>query len=251
MTQLAGVLAFALIGTGCQTADRILPLNAKVLRVKGSARYSSDGQNWKPVTVGMVYSKPGCAFQTAMDSRVTLVFFDREGPPQQLSWAELLTHRYISRKAYNLLRLQGDSILRFRTMTEERARCSRKDGLKTIQLELVTGSVFVATKSLGLGDVFEIVTPNGIVNVTEDSNGRRSAFFQVSAEGLIQVTAGQLRVQRKHAEVGLTVCADSQFDVRTGTVVPIPPEHWHHPPNLLPQAAPIPDYWPQWSPRRF
>src|SRR3954451_13306363 len=72
-------LALTMVSTA--SAQTTLQGKAKVIKLKGSARYRTGNTDWKPLKVGDII-RPGSQIQTGVDhdSYVDLVFGDGSGP---------------------------------------------------------------------------------------------------------------------------------------------------------------------------
>ncbi len=71
-------IAFALVSNA--VAQEVKQINAKVVRLKGSARYSTGNNVWQPVKVGDRL-KAGTVVQTAASSVVDIVLDETEAGP--------------------------------------------------------------------------------------------------------------------------------------------------------------------------
>ena len=187
---------------------------ADVVRIKGSARYSTGGNMWQPLKVGTQLSA-GAIVQTAQDSMVDIVISGGSG-------AQLHRPTYGEYISYNptvhrdVIRMTGDTVLAIDRLT------STDTGTETItdtELDLRSGAMFGSVRKISSASVFEIKIPNGVAGI-------RGTWFWISALRYIRVWDGTVDVSvmgsSGTAEV-VKVPAGFQYDIINNRVEAIPP----------------------------
>jgi FecR protein len=166
------------------------PGYATVVRIKGQARYSLDGNVWHPLTVGQTLGA-GAAIQTAADSTVDLVLGNKIATHIQ-SAAGMIAQAsdpnvrgLVSFKAVaeqNAIRMYGDTVLAVDKLT---AADTGVDAVSDTELDLRQGKIFGNVKKLSAASQFLIKIPNGVAGV-------RGTTFVLSADGTLTVTDGSV-----------------------------------------------------------
>jgi len=192
---------------------------AKVVRIKGAARYSTGNNIWQPLKVGVVL-RSGAIVQTAKDSYVDITLGDgafagpaasvKSGPPS--SAASALAYR--PQADQDLIRLWEDSVISIDklAMAETGAEV-----ITETQLDLRAGRVFGTTKKLSAGSRYEVKIPNGVAGI-------RGTTYTLSADGVVAVLSGSVVVaytQPDGTVITQLVTPGNQFDAKTGKVTPI------------------------------
>lgn len=193
-------------------------INAKVMKVKGSARYSTDSTTWNTLKAGQ--SLPaGTVIQTAKGAYVDLVI--GEGAPVFHS------HRIGSTIPYppsvqaavfqpgvqqNTIRLFEDSALAL-----DKLSCTKTgmDEISETQLDLRAGKIFGRVKKLSAASKYEIKIPNGVAGI-------RGTTYTVNANGVVTVLEGSVVISMVGSDgrvVTVVVEAGYMYDPRS----PAPP----------------------------
>ena len=174
-----------------QSVERV----AKVVRLEGSARYSTGNYVWTPIKVGDVLH-PGMIIQTSNDqgTYVDLAFGDGATKPNA-PHAVVYKPYIVSSMAYtpvtfkptteqNVVRVWGDSALGIDTLTGMQ---TGEDIVTETQLDLKRGRITGNVKKLSAGSKYEVKFPNGVAAI-------RGTLFDIQAVGIIKVHTGSLVV---------------------------------------------------------
>jgi hypothetical protein len=213
-------VALAMVSTlDAQTATQG---KAKVIKIKGSARYSTGRNDWKPLSVGDVL-RPGTLIQTGVDrdSYVDLTFGDgsSSGPiASSSSSSELPTavSYYQPKAQQNYLRIYQNSLVGIDKLT---SMDTGGDVVTETQLDLKAGHIFGGVKKMSALSKYEVKMPNGVAGI-------RGTVFDITAEGVVKVSSGSVVLAYVGADgtvVTQVVNSAEQFDARTGQLTPIQP----------------------------
>jgi len=148
----------ALIATGCNSGDQTAPWPARVERIVGEARYTSNnGADWAAVATGTILSE-GSVVQTALGDRnyVDLVLGDgtrKDGTPGKTAKADR-----------DRVRLHGDTVL---GIDQRAARSAGPGWSMQTQLDLRKGRITGRVKHLEAGSAYEIRYPRGVTGFRE------------------------------------------------------------------------------------
>src|SRR5258708_577781 len=194
---------------------------AKVVRIKGSARYSTGNNVWVPVKLGSVL-KPGTVIQTGLErgAFVDLVLGDGEAPIAGVSGAgggggAGDSMFYQPNSEQNIVRVTGNSILAIDKLTSMETGA---DVVTETQLDLRAGKIFGNVKKMSAASKYEVKIPNGVAGI-------RGTIYQISADGVVQVLVGSVVIAYVGPDgtvVTQVVMGGEQFDARTGQLTAIP-----------------------------
>jgi hypothetical protein len=163
-------VAIAMVSTlAAQTSDQV---TAKVIRIKGTARYSTTGTSeWKPLKSGAELA-PGTLVQTDTDADtcVDLVIGDVSnaneimatsfGSSSSSTAAAAPAHE--TKASQNLIHLSANTLLSIDKMI---AAQTGGDTTSETELDLRTGSITGRVKKISAGSRFEIKVPNGVAAI--------------------------------------------------------------------------------------
>ncbi len=181
---IAGGVTLAMIST--LTAQVPVDTVAKVVRVKGPARYTLGNNVWQPLEPGAIL-KPGTLVQTGKDPGcyVDLVFGDAKAPTAAAgpSFTPTIPSSYVSYNlqagtAQNVVRIFQNSALGIDKLTK------METGAGTVtetQLDLRAGKIAGVVKKMTPASRYEIKIPNGVAGI-------RGTTFVLSADGTFSVT---------------------------------------------------------------
>jgi hypothetical protein len=216
---MVGAVVMAMVAT--VAAQNVVQGSAKVVRIKGSARYSTVANQWQPLKVGAVLAA-GTVVQTGMDkgSYVDLVLGDGSGVIPVASGgagaaSAADTLRYQPSAQQNIVRLWENTLLGIDKLTTTETGA---DVVTDTQLDLRAGRIFGSVKKMTAASKYEIKLPNGVAGV-------RGTIYDISADGVVRVLSGQVVVAWVAADGTVTtqvVNAGQQFDARSGQISPIP-----------------------------
>jgi len=203
-------VALAMVAT--LAAQTVNQGTAKVVRLKGGARYKTASSDWQPLKVGDLL-KPGTIIQTAAKSRVDLAVGDSSAPIARPVPSQTLT--YQPRAEQNMVRIWENTLLGIDklTFTETGA-----DVVTETQLDLKAGHIFGITKKTSAASKYEVKIPNGVAGI-------RGCVWDTSAEGVIKVFEGSVvlaYVGPNGTVVTQVIMGLQEFDARTGVLTPLP-----------------------------
>jgi hypothetical protein len=215
-TLVAGAVAFAMVSTlAAQTVNSGV---AKVIRLKGAARYAAGPNVGQLLKVGDII-KPGTVIQTAAKSSVDFALGDGSAPVASAGASAAASQMAVSYQPtaeQNLVRMWENTLLSIDklTITETGA-----DVVTETQLDLKAGRIFGTVKKMSAASKYEVKIPTGVAGI-------RGTSYDISAEGVVKVLDGSVVV----AYVGpdgtvatQVVMGGQQFDTRTGVLSQLPP----------------------------
>jgi len=197
-------------------------LTAKVTRIKGSARISTDNSTWQTLKVGQTVGS-GAVLQTAANSFVDLVLGWETPIVRAPRVGEYLTYApaggvgggFAPASERDAIRIYEDSVLALDKLTSTRTGV---DIVKETQLDLRSGSIFGTVKRLSAASKYEIKFPNGVAGI-------KGTIYMINAQGVLSVLAGSVvlaYVAPDGSTITKVVSAGYQFDPRTGQLTRIP-----------------------------
>ncbi len=216
---MAVVAAFAFaISSNAESAKA---RTGKVVRIKGAARFSTDGHAWQPLKVGTIL-KSGYVVQTAAESYADVVINEEASasggniatPTSVAPSTAAMGYRPVAEQ--DLLRIWDDTVLAFDNL---KATDTGADRITETELDLRSGRIFGSVKKQAAASRFEIKIPNGVAGI-------RGTIFFISADGIAGCHAGSLIIaftKSGSGDVGTQpIVAGFQFNVVTGELTPIP-----------------------------
>jgi hypothetical protein len=203
-------VALAMVSTlAAQTANQGA---AKVVRLKGGARYKTGSSDWQQLNVGDIL-KPGTIIQTAAKSRVDLVLGDGSAPVARPAAGEVVSYQPSAEQ--NMVRMWENSLLGIDKLTVMETGA---DVVTETQLDLKAGHIFGMVKKMSAASKYEVKIPNGVAGI-------RGTVYDISAEGVVKVLSGSVVVAYVGADgtvVTQVVMGGQEFDTRTGVLTPLP-----------------------------
>ena len=186
---IAGALALAVVAITAQARAESVPQVAKILRVKGSARYSVDGRTWQPLRKGDVLN-PGVVLQTAEGSTIDLQLSDRDAAPASIGNVSLAG---TSSSAAGLYQSEGEltaNIVHIFPSTElsvDKIMLDRTgmDEVSETQLDLRAGQIMGNVKKLSAASKYEVKIPNGVAGI-------RGTIYWLSSTSKAAVLTGSV-----------------------------------------------------------
>ena len=209
---MAGTLALAMVTS--LTAQSAKDSSAKVVRLKGSARYQGADKVFHDIKVGTVL-KSGHLIQTAAGSYVDLMMVggtDNLTAPRAVAGAGA---GYTPKAEQDMIRVFEDTVLALDKLT---VMNTGADQVTDTQLDLRSGKIFGSVKKLSPTSHYEIKLPNGVAGI-------RGTTYTISADGVIQVLSGSVVISWVAPDgtpMTQAVSGGNQFDTRTGLMTPIP-----------------------------
>jgi hypothetical protein len=217
-------LALALISTAA--AQGAMDGAAKVVRVKGPARYTTGNNVWQPIRVGDVL-RPGTVVQTSTEegSYVDLVLGDgnaavpqpvtyRPGIPDSLAPSGL---SFRPSSEQNVVRVWANSALGIDKLT---AMQTGADMVSETQLDLKQGRITGNVKKMSAASKYEVKLPNGVAGV-------RGTLFDIQAIGIVKVYIGSMVVAwvdpKTQNVTTQTVMGGQSYDAPNNQISPLSP----------------------------
>ena len=219
---VVGAIALAMVSSlSAQTIS-----SAKVVRIKGPARYTTGNNIWQPLSVGAVV-QPGTVIQTSTErgSFVDLVLGD-EGAvvaqpviyrPAIVSSLALSSTSYQPSADQNVVRIWENSALGIDKLT------SMQTGAESVtetQLDLKAGRITGTVKKMSAASKYEVKLPNGVAGI-------RGGTYDITADGIIKVYVGSVVVATVDAKTGnvvtQVVSGGQQYDTRSNQLTPLSP----------------------------
>lgn len=220
---IAGAVALAMISTA--TAQTVTG-RAKVVRMKGQARFTTGNGVWQPLKVGDVL-KPGSIIQTAMEkgSFVDIVLGDGSGAAAAVTEAgggssaaaaPTPVSNYQSKGQQNVVRIHENTALGIDKLTSMKTGA---DEVTETQLDLKAGKITGNVKKMSAASKYEIKLPNGVAGI-------RGTIYEITAEGVVKVADGSVVIAYMAADGSVTtkvVTGGNKFDARTGDITALTP----------------------------
>jgi len=206
---VACAVAFAMV-TSAQAAERM----GKVVKIKGSARYSTGNNIWQPLSVGTLL-KAGALVQTAKDSFADIALTESDVVVQPPKASGVGAGGKRPTATQDLVRLSEDSVLAIDKLMVVNTGAEK---VTETQLDLRSGRVLGSVKKMAAASRFEVKVPNGVAGI-------RGTLFAISADGVVDVAIGQVVISwtKADASTGTQVVSEGwQFDVRSGELSKIP-----------------------------
>jgi hypothetical protein len=207
------VTGVALAMVSSLAAQTVVQTSAKVVRVKGSARYKTDSNAWQPLTHGTVL-KAGALVETAGEgSYVDLVLGEGARPQLRPAAADMLTYHPVAEQ--NTVRIWENSRLGLDKLTSTETGA---DVVTETHLDLQAGHIFGSVRKMSAASKYEVKIPNGVASI-------RGTVYDISAEGVIKVLVGSVLLDYTDAngkQLKQPIMALEEFDARTGVLKALP-----------------------------
>ena len=173
--------AFCLVATTVSAESNA----ARVSRLKGAARYSTDNKNWKTLSEGDIL-KSGSIIQTAGDnSWVDIVLYDTS---ESFNTVQPVIRKFNygvgSDAQQNVVRLRENTVL---SLDKLFSQGTGSGNVTETQLDLRAGRIFGNVKKLSGASKYEVKLPNGVAGI-------RGTLFDLSANGILTVFFGSVAI---------------------------------------------------------
>jgi len=210
---LAGSVAALAVGLATQTfAQSETLISSTVVRMKGHARYSTDGgKTWQMVTTGDRLVS-GSMIQTAFKSDMDIVLGGN-------------TETQIA----NLVSLSEDTLLKLEKVARKQAVGSPETA-EEFSLDLRKGTIAGNVGKLSPASRYEITFVNGVA-------GTREGSYRLRANGELSVWQGKGFIALADGRPAKEVVAGQQFTPATGSVATLPPQATQLPAESQPASA--------------
>src|ERR1051325_153289 len=158
--------------------------SAKVVNIKGSARYMTVGDaTWHPLKVGTVL-KPGAIVQTASGSYADLVLYNEQATASSASSSSstpLVNASYNSgaqaRVEQDAVRIFENTVLGINKLTTTQTGADR---VTETELDLKHGRILGTVKKLSAASKYEVTIPGGVAGI-------KGTIFLLSSDGELSV----------------------------------------------------------------
>lgn len=220
---LGCAIALALVSSA---AAQGMDSAAKVIRVKGPARYTTGNNVWQPLRPGDIL-RAGTVIQTSTEegSYVDLVLGDGKATvPQPVTYkpsvpdsmaASSMSFRPSSEQ--NVVRIWANTALGIDKLT------AMQTGTETVsetQLDLKQGRITGNVKKMSAASKYEVKLPNGVAGV-------RGTLFDIQAIGIVKVYIGSMVVAwvdpKTQNVTTQTVMGGQSYDAPNNQISPLTP----------------------------
>jgi hypothetical protein len=190
-------------------------VNAKIVRIRGSARYTTGGSVWQDLKVGAVLHQ-GAIIQTAASSMVDIVFC--ENTPINPIQAGTATSSPSGGGAaptsqQDIIRIYEDSVMAIDHLTVTKTSV---DKVTDTELDLRAGRLIGDVNKISAASVFEIKIPNAVAGV-------RGSIIGVDSLGVLACQDGAFGIAYRTSQgpKSVTILGGYQFDIRTEQQTPL------------------------------
>jgi len=217
MKQMRGLLnnlvvcgiALAMVST---LAAETVQARARVVRLKGQARYKEGAGPWQNVKRDQSFGA-GVVIETAMGSHVDLALGVSEAPRPSLTVGTMLTYQPAT--AQNMVRIWENSRMAIDTLNVTQTGA---DVVSETQLDLQAGHIFGSVKKMSAASRYEVKIPNGVAAI-------RGTTYDIDVDGIIKVLDGSVFLKYKDHngnDASQVIMSLQMFDARTGVLSPLP-----------------------------
>lgn len=186
---------------------------AKIVRIKGAARYTTGDNKWHTLNVGDVL-KPGTVIQTASGSQVDMLLWDREQVSERMI-SPVFVYRPDAETRVNMVRMYENTVLALDKLAWMETGA---DLVTETQLDLRAGRIFGTVKKMTGASKYEVTFPNGVAGI-------RGTVYMLDASGLVKVLSGQVVISYVKPDgsiVTQVVQGGQMYDPITGLLTSIP-----------------------------
>jgi len=214
---------------GARAMNPIKPASVTVVNIQGQARYSVDGQTWRPLVAGKILHDKA-VIETAAGSYCDLVISGTpvpftESTPAPLSASTVAVapdpqiRGYIAAKPMaqqNVIRMSPDTMLAIDRLT---VIDTGADTVSTTELDLRAGKIFASVKKMSANSQFTIKIPNGVAGI-------RGSKGMLGSDGSAEWLTGEIFISfigangQPHV---IVVHGGFEYDPQTGQILSLPP----------------------------
>jgi hypothetical protein len=223
----AAVCGLALMFIASANAQGVKQGVVTVVRMSGTANYTSDGTTWKPLMLGAIL-QPGSVIKTDPDSTVDIVLGQKAAAVSQGGGGVGINNagayaaglpptstKFIAAVQQNVIRIMAGTELAVDKLTFSDTGA---ESTSDTELDLKSGKIFGNVKKISAMSKYEIKTPAGVAGV-------RGTSFSIGSDGSVICYSGSVVVSFNGPN-GITtqvVNAGDQFDPATGQVTSLVP----------------------------
>lgn len=188
---------------------------AKVVEVRGDARYFAPGDSTPhQLKKGMIV-KPGMTIQTATGAGnyVDLILNNASAQEAPAASPSEIAH-YTPKAEQDGIRIYENTVLEVDKLTVTQTGA---DTVTDTELDLKAGKILGTVKKLAPTSKYEVKIPNGVAGI-------RGTIYKLSANGILEVLTGSVVVAYVGPDgnvVTQVVGAGQQFDLNTGLITTI------------------------------
>lgn len=221
MNRLSGGLVALVVAAAvsAQAAEQGL---AKVVNIKGAARYqTADNSTWRPLKTGTVL-RQGAVIQTASESHVDVVLNNERASAATTAALGGASSSAPSAVSYvqpkvdqDAIRIYENTVLGVDKLTIEQTGV---DKMTETQLDLKAGRILGTVKKVPAGSKYEVKIPNGVAGI-------RGTIYSLSADGILSVYTGSVVLAYVGGDGNTStqeVRAGQRYDAKTGQLTNIP-----------------------------
>jgi hypothetical protein len=226
-----GLVACAVLALATSLMAETGPGIAKVVRVKGAARYmTTENPTWRPLKSGSLL-KSGTTIQTAAASEVDLVLNNPDAAASVVPTASVggipdaaAPIPAVASKAppsgadQDAIRVYENTVLGLDTITLTQTGADR---VTDTQLDLKYGRVMGSVKKLSAASRYEVKIPNGVAGI-------RGTIYTLTADGVLTVLQGSVILAFVGPDgnpVTQEIGAGQQYNAKTGQTTNLPAEN--------------------------
>jgi hypothetical protein len=208
---LAAVMLLA-AAIACRAQDET-GLTAKVIRVKGDARFTSDQKTWRVLKSGQVLSAGACVQTAIVDASVEIEIADpSKGGSGKSGWKQ--------GAGANSIVLMTNTVLVF---TKLSASGTGADHIADTELDLRAGRVFGSVRNFSSGSKFSVSFATGVAGMVGEVEDSHGTVFVLNSSGSLKMLSGRLAVAiASENTTAQVVAGGQQFDPATGKITDLP-----------------------------
>ena len=219
---VSGLAACGLVLGMVTSASALEQGMAKVVGIKGSARYmTSDNQTWRPLKTGTVL-RPGAVIQTAADSHVDLVLNNPNASSSSSAGLSALSSAastaptttsssFAPKTEQDAVRIYPSTVLGIDKLMVSQTGAEK---VTETQLDLKAGRILGTVKKLSPTSQYEVKIPNGVAGI-------RGTVYTLTADGVLTVLSGSVVLSYVGADgtpITQEIRAGQQYDAKTRQV---------------------------------
>jgi hypothetical protein len=218
-TKNLGTIIVMLMLAGCTTTPTVeseKPLGSTVTKVDGTARFSTDGLNWKPLRRGKIVEE-GMTIQTAEKSTVDFFLGIRIDLRPEHPGKPPIRVPENRDPVGEVIRIYPDSILKLEEVKGHRRTFNwfKYPELTRVQLNLTAGQIMAHAKKSETC-ISDIKLSNFSVRIIH-------GLYVINSEGKIWVLVGKAMVTMEGIKEIKEVLPGYLLDTKTGNLSAIPP----------------------------
>jgi len=227
---LAGIVALGMVMAAARAGAESIPQVVQVVKVEGSAQYSTDGKTWQTLHQGDVL-KSGAVIRTAERSLVDVTLGEPGASAGALTGPNLLNipsgggagagaggggggGGASDTETENIVRIFESTVLGVDKLTLDRTGV---DEVSETQLDLRAGQIMGNVKKLSAQSKYEIKLPNGVAGIRGSSYLGSSSMNWVTISGHCRIA----QVGANGAVQLLEVGAGQKLDSGSGQVTAV------------------------------